>query len=103
DLVEYLRTAREERKAVITVTDGWLIFAPNPSLAPQTPPGAPQVGVDPRGKLTARTDANSYESLQGACERDRFGLAMLDDRDQFRQLPERASRANVSFYPIDPR
>ncbi len=103
NLVQYLRTAREERKAVIAITNGWLIFGPNPALAPQTAPAAPPIGVDPRGRLTGRTDPNTYESVLAACERDRFDLSMLDDRDPFRQLPERASRANVSFYPIDPR
>ena len=27
DLVRYLRTVREERKAILTVTEGWLLYA----------------------------------------------------------------------------
>ena len=33
DLVRYLRTIREERKAIITVSEGWLLYGPNRRLA----------------------------------------------------------------------
>jgi VWFA-related protein len=33
DLLDYLRVVREERKAIITVTDGWVLYQPNPALA----------------------------------------------------------------------
>ena len=29
DLVRYLRTIREERKAILTVTEGWLLYGEN--------------------------------------------------------------------------
>ena len=29
----FLRDVREERKAVITITDGWLLYRPNRNLA----------------------------------------------------------------------
>ena len=32
DLVRYLNGIREERKAILTVTEGWLLFRPDPSL-----------------------------------------------------------------------
>ena len=31
DLVRYLRTVREERKAILAITNGWLLFRPNPA------------------------------------------------------------------------
>src|SRR5262249_11750840 len=107
DLVAYLRGVREERKAIITITNGWLLYGPNPSLAApindQVPTG-PAVGIDPRtGKLTARGQTDPRIEAIGGCERDRVMLAQLDDRDVLRRLPDQANRGNVSFYPIDPR
>src|SRR5205085_2586101 len=62
DLVLSVRNLREERKAVLAITDGWLIYRPNSNLTrPLTdnngnptvsPPGSPPIGIDPRtGKL----------------------------------------------------
>ena len=38
-----------------------------------------------------------------SCERERMMLALADLDMEFRQLTQRANRANVSFYPLDPR
>jgi VWFA-related protein len=107
NLVVYLRGVREERKAVIAVTNGWRLYGPNPDLARprnNTVPTGPMVGVDPRtGKLTANGSSDPQVATLGNCDRDRVMLSQLDDRDQFRQLPDEANRGNVSFYPIDPR
>jgi hypothetical protein len=58
DLVRFLRGVREERKAVLAVSDGWQLFSPNPNLARPVDcnvPSGPGVSVDPRGgKLTTR-------------------------------------------------
>src|SRR6185295_15066709 len=35
DLVRYLRGVREERKAVLVITDGWRLFPPNHALGRQ--------------------------------------------------------------------
>src|SRR5262249_46597634 len=89
------------------ITNGWLLYGPNPSLAApindQVPTG-PAVGIDPRtGKLTARGQTDPRIEAIGGCERDRVMLAQLHDRDVLRRLPAQANRGNVSFYPIDPR
>jgi len=107
DLVAYLRGVREERKAVITITNGWVLFGPNETLAAplhgQIPAG-PTVGIDPTsGKLTARGQTDPRVETLGNCERDRVMLAQMDHRDFLRHLPDEANRGNVSFYPIDPR
>jgi VWFA-related protein len=107
DLVAYLRGVREERKAVLAVTDGWRLFQPHEQLARKVTCDVPvpQVGVDPRtGKLTGRTPANGLNGPRpDSCEPDRMTLAYLDDDTSFRQLLDEANAANTSFYPIDPR
>ncbi len=68
DLVRYLRSIREERKAILTVTEGWLLYGENQSLMKlrkdpltgvQEPiPGVDPVGVGLNGKLTTRDPRN---------------------------------------------
>src|SRR5262245_300207 len=107
DLVRFLGGVREERKAVITITDGWRLYGPNPALVRpiegQTPPRT-EVGIDPRtGTLTGRPAAAAGYVDRNVCERDRLVLSQLDDAQQFRLMLDEANRGNVSFYPIDPR
>jgi len=105
DLVTYLRGVREERKAVLAITDGWLLYRPNPVLARpvnDTIPSGPRIGVDPRGgKLT--TEAPKGGANETLCESDRLQLSQIDNDDQFRRLLDEANRSNTSFYPVDPR
>src|SRR4051812_23785542 len=107
DLVAYLRGVREERKAVIAVTDGWRLFQPHQQLARKVTCEAPipQVGVDPRtGRLTGRTPSNGFNGPSpDSCEPDRMTLAYQDNDASFRRLLDEANGANTSFYPIDPR
>jgi VWFA-related protein len=114
DLVTYLRGVREERKAILTITDGWRLFRPDTTLARrlncQVPTG-PQVTIDPRtGRPTTKPTPNTpgrgltnYDTDPQICERDRMALAMIEDEQYFRDLLQEANRANASFYPIDPR
>ncbi|HET7221048.1 MAG TPA: VWA domain-containing protein, partial [Vicinamibacterales bacterium] len=115
DLVRYMRVVREERKAVLTVTEGWLLFRENRDLVrrrndpvtgrPEPPPTLDPVGVGPNGKLTTRDPRNMSEGYltTSECETERMRLASIDDRQFFLDLMNEANRANVSFYPIDPR
>jgi VWFA-related protein len=115
DLVTYLRGVREERKAILTITDGWRLFRPNTALARQLncrAPSGPQVTIDPRtGRPTSKPTPNTpgrgvtnTDADPQICERDRMMLAMIDDEQYFRtDLLQEANRANASFYPIDPR
>lgn len=117
DVIRYMGTVREGRTAVIAVTDGWLLFAPNEALTqlrknpltgkysdpiPGTPP---PVGIGPGGTLTTRPQQDPYggPNDRTECERDRMELAMADNARYFRDLLGLANKANVSFYPIDPR
>jgi VWFA-related protein len=109
ELITYLRDVREERKAVITVTNGWRVYGTNQSLTRAIDdrlPSAPRAGFDPaRGKLSAdplvtNDPGNDPESV---CDADRMRLAQLDHSLRYRQMLDKANRANVSFYPVDPR
>ncbi len=106
DLVVVLGGIREERKAVLAVSEGWMQFGENQKLAAggtlgQPGPTPPQVfAPNPR----RRTDgAGQIEGELAKCEADRIALAHLDDTDRVRQIGQRANRSNVSFYPVDPR
>jgi VWFA-related protein len=113
DLIRHMGAIREGRTAVITVSDGWKLFQPDPSMTTirkgtmgedPIPGGPPPVGVGPGGGLTTRINNGGYgPSDRTECEKDRAELAMADDARMFRDLFGEANRANVSFYPIDPR
>jgi VWFA-related protein len=115
DLVRYLRTVREERKAILTVTEGWLLYGENPRMMklrvdPMTGetepiPGVDPVGVGPNGKLTTKDPRRNVggSMTKSECDTDRMRLAAMDNRQFFRDLLADANRGNASFYPIDPR
>jgi VWFA-related protein len=112
DLVRYLRTIREERKAIITVTEGWLLYGPNPRMTDlrkdgqwqEAVPSGDPVVVGPNGKLTTRDERKRVGGMgKGGCDGDRMLLAHMDNQRFFRDILEEANRANASFYPIDPR
>src|SRR5882672_9186834 len=107
DLVRFLGGVREERKAVIAITDGWRLYERNGALARpvdgQVPTG-PVIGINPAtGTLGTRPPDSTGRTANSDCERDRFALSQLDDATQFRFMLDEANRANTSFYPIDPR
>ncbi len=115
DLVRYLGSVREERKAILTVTQGWVLYRPDSSMTSlrvmdrygntEPVPGAEPVGVDQQGKLRvgAGRDRDGNPASQTICDKDRMNLASMDNDDYFRQILDVANRNNASFYPIDPR
>lgn len=115
DLIRHMAVVREGRTAVITVSDGWKLFQPDPSMtqlrtdsggrqADPIPGGPPPVGIGAGGTLTTRINNGGYgPSDRTECEKDRAELSMVDDERMFRDLFGEANRANVSFYTIDPR
>ncbi len=116
ELVWHLGAIREERKAILVVTEGWLRYRPDPTLL--TPrvidpasgtrepmPGRDPVGVGPGGKIVLGDPRNIVGVYsKSKCDADRMALANQDDEQFFRStlLPD-ANRNNASFYPIDPR
>jgi VWFA-related protein len=104
DLIVHLEGLREERKFVMLLTEGWILYAENRQLArplSDKVPGRPTgIGVGPDGRVT--TDHNEDRGLS-SCERERSLAAFTDNERRFPMLLNRANRANVSFYPIDAR
>ena len=112
DLLDQLEGQREERSFVLLLSEGWTLPGPDELLARalmptgsgggrQTPGGPEPIGTTPDGRLGVGTSLEG-RGLQ-SCERERSLLALADLQTQFRLLMQRANRANVSFYPIDPR
>jgi hypothetical protein len=62
------------------------------------------VGVGPAGALTTPLPTGpGGHSDRTECEKDQMELAMVDNALTFRNMFGEANRANVSFYPVDPR
>lgn len=112
-LVTHLNGLREERKALVTVSEGWLLYRPSAQLGrpdrddreSRRRDGGRQpdpTGVFRRGR--ARTDAQ--ESVTGVsrteCDADRQAMATLDHSTRLRAIAEAANRATVSFYTVIP-
>ena len=102
DLSLYLRGLREERKAVVAVTIGWLLPRADRGVSgPGTPPG--QLGTTPSGRLTTDTLKSDYGYSIADCEKDRQTLAYTDLFQEYLDLIDIANRSNVSIYPVDSR
>jgi VWFA-related protein len=103
DLISHLGTLGDERKFVVLLSEGWVLFRQNEGLArileKDSIPAEPAPGVGSQG--LRRPDA--YDRGFASCERERSMLAFLDHAIELRQLAQRANRANVTFYAIDPR
>ena len=107
DLSRYLQSIRQERKAVLVVSDGWSLYRPDQSLVRIGPCDISRgqtrsrgVG-DPGDSREQRAMPFMYSGL--TCDTDRQALATLDDRQAFQGVMDAANRANVSFYPLDSR
>jgi VWFA-related protein len=115
DLVRYLRLLREERKAILTITEGWVLYGENRAMMAlrenkdtgyQEPiPTLEPVGVGPTGTLTTRDPRRlGGDTLNKSdCDGDRAMLSMLRNASYLRDIMDEANFSNASFYPIDPR
>lgn len=107
-LITHLDGLRPERKFVMIFTEGWSLYQRDDSLArvlDEQVPGRDVVRVDPNGgRLTATANPqDGTGTSRESCDRERVMLAYIDHQITFRELLQRANRANVSFYPIDAR
>jgi VWFA-related protein len=110
-LVLHLDGLREERKAIITISEGWPMFRDDiqsamgrtdPRRGGRAPTG-PGIIVGPGGRPTTSDPANTNGPSPGQCDGLRMQIAGMDVSQQFRDLPDVANRANASFYTVDPR
>ncbi len=108
DAVNYLASVREERKAIIAVTEGWRLYREDPDLMRQrgtkeAPLGVDKIRVGPTGKLTLEDTKTSVNALSPEiCDRERAYLASIDNDKFLREIIDDANRGNSSFYMIDP-
>jgi VWFA-related protein len=102
DLMVHLGGIRDERKAVVTVTEGWRIYRPDSRLS--RPLGSRQLGPGDVLGRPPRPSPSDASQLQGSprvkCEADRMALAMLDHEFRLQELTRIANRGNVTFYPV---
>ena len=101
ELVHHLADIREERKALLLFSEGWVLYQPDPALALlgrqfSDPPRL--VTIDGRPTLSTTIpglgDAWCNNQLQAA--------ASLDDARHMRNLIDLARQSNVAFYPVNP-
>ncbi len=108
-LVQYLRFVREERKAIIAISQGWQLYGEDPGLraTSSNPAPIPPMGLDPRtgrlGKLPTGGGSDSYADLHQRCEQQRIDLSTLRNEVRFINILGQANTGNTSFYPMDPR
>jgi VWFA-related protein len=103
DLVRHLDGLREERKAILLVSEGYLLYRENRAMAEIVTPRTPGIGVGPTGQLGTTDRNNPYSGMHTRCDQDRVMLSQLDNLYRFRELLDEANRANATFYPVDPR
>src|SRR5262249_5030684 len=106
DLVKHVGDLREERKAIVLITEGWTTFREDLRINNLTDPAdrrpihtgpvyvPPNAGKDPKDNSTPS---------EGMCEKIMMELANMETTQQFRDMPNVANRANASFYVVDPR
>jgi len=104
DLMVHLAGVREERKALVVVSEGWQLFHSNPSLTAGDDASnrvrpedvlkrSPRPSPSDNGTSTA-------PSSRAECEADRVALASLDHTQRLREITDEANRGNVTFYPV---
>jgi VWFA-related protein len=114
ELVHHLGGIREDRKAILTMSEGWALYRPNPDLnrlrvidpvtgTTERVPGRPPIGVGPDGRLTMESSRNVANVSVTECDSDRMQLASQDNELYFRTILDDANRMNASFYTVDPR
>jgi VWFA-related protein len=102
DLMTHLGGLRDERKAVVLVTEGWLLYQRNPELANKVAErmGGPAIRIFEPPVRPPTERGQSTPSRQQECQRDAQMLASVDSDLQFRSMTGDANRGNVTFYPV---
>ena len=100
DLMVHLDGLRDERKAVVVVTEGWMLYQPDPKLsAPgKSGPAPPPLGRPPVAPPSDQSRVTQTTLIE--CEADRNALALVDHDRRLREITDDANRGNVTFYPV---
>jgi len=104
DLMVHLGGVREERKALIVVTEGWQLFRQNANLT-SGDDGANRVRPEDVLRRTPRPQpadngTSTANNSRVECEADRQALSVLDHTQRLREITDDANRGNVTFYPV---
>ena len=103
DLMVHLGGVREERKALIVVTEGWQLFRPNANLTAGDD-GLSRVRPEDILRRTPRPQpadkGTSTSDTRVECEADRQALSVLDHTQRLREITDDANKGNVTFYPV---
>lgn len=97
---------RETRTAVITLTDGWRLFSPNPRLGGNVSSNRGGGGFGGFGGRGGRGTVPSDRPRQSdgvsrtECEADRMTLAAMDNSRRLDRIADAANRALTSFYTV---
>ena len=102
ELMMRLRDLRDERKNVLFVSEGWTPLEPQTMLANLASGDIPNIGTG-RGGVLGLDPARERNIGPGQswCDQQYVRLSHIDFQERFKNLLTLASRANVSFYPID--
>ena len=103
DLMTHLAGLRDERKAVVLVTEGWMLYQPNPKLLDEVRKrmGGPATPAAFEPPVKPPSDRGAFTSaLERECEADFSALAAISSDLHFRRITEDANRGNVTFYPV---
>ena len=112
DLVVWLREQREERKAILTISEGWVLFRPNSDLTRprilqngerEPIPGYEPIGIGPDGRLGVGNKGTNSPMTLNDCWSARQTLSFINNDQLFKDVIELANRANATFYSVDPR
>jgi VWFA-related protein len=105
DLMVHLAGVREERKALVVVTEGWQLFRPNANLT-SGDDGRNRLrpedvlGRTPRPQPSDGGTSTKQGSSRVECEADRVALAAMDHTERLRDITDEANKGNVTFYPV---
>jgi len=104
DLVVFLQGVRDERKAILTVSEGWLLYSPSEELKKVKEDPGSVLQLDPFAPGQRRADGSrGIGNDHAECQVDRLLLADLNDSFRLRHITDEANRSNVTFYPVYPR
>jgi VWFA-related protein len=102
-LTERLGSLKDERKNILFISEGWVPRGPareldNVSLSEGAPPS---IGVGPGGRIGIGGTMDPFRRDPATCDAEVRRLASIDFELRFRELLQSATRANVTFYPVD--